>query len=334
MASRRLKNAEIDGSEVLQGETVVFDLYQLRCFIAVAEELHFGHAAKRLHLTQPPISRQIQLLESQLKVRLFERTSKIVRLTAAGKSFYFDAIKIISLVELTEQSVQKIAKGTKGTLVVGFTSGAGYLLLPMVLKCIKQLLPDVELILKEIISRDLPDAIESQAIDIGIVRPSIRRTNIVLLPCYSEQLVLALPEPQTGTWPIDRVNLTDCEGRELIMFSPFEAEYLHNLLYELYTSAGVRPHIVSFVSHIHTMLACVQAGMGAAIMPISATNLRFEGVSFRSVVTAEPKPVKQYFAYRADNSNPSLRAFCEWIRSCGDEWVLRGSNSDRAIPLG
>ena len=108
----------------------MFEISQLRCFLAVGEELHFGRAAERLHMTQPPLSRQIRLLEHQVGTPLLERTNRVVRFTAAGKTFFPEAARILRLAEEAATSARRIAKGERGSIAIGFTAAFGYGLLP------------------------------------------------------------------------------------------------------------------------------------------------------------------------------------------------------------
>ena len=112
----------------------MFELSQLRCFVAVAEELHFSRAAERLNMTQPPLSRQIRLLEHHVGAQLLERNSRVVRLTAAGKAFLPEATQILRFSEQASLKAHRVAKGEQGALTIGFTSASGYSLLPEVVR--------------------------------------------------------------------------------------------------------------------------------------------------------------------------------------------------------
>src|SRR5689334_12489710 len=126
----------------------MFELGQLRCFVAVAEELHFGRAAARLHMTQPPLSRQIQLLEHVLDVTLLERTSRSVRLTHAGSTFLPEARRLLQLAEGAALSVRRVTRGETGSVGIGFTAGSGYSVLPRLVSLAKAEMPDVDLVLR------------------------------------------------------------------------------------------------------------------------------------------------------------------------------------------
>ena len=120
----------------------MLDLFQLRCFAAVADELHFGRAAARLHMTQPPLSRQIQLLEHAVGVQLLERTSRRVRLTAAGAGLYKDAATLLRLAQQAAEAAQRTGKGQAGRVVIGFTAVSGYAMIPSLLAAATARHPD------------------------------------------------------------------------------------------------------------------------------------------------------------------------------------------------
>ena len=129
----------------------MFELSQLRCFVAVAEELHFGRAAQRLNMTQPPLSRQVQLLERILGVVLLDRTSRSVRLTPAGRSFLIEAKRILRLAESAALATRRIGKGDAGRVAIGFTAASGYSFLPNLVDLARTKLPNVDLALRELV---------------------------------------------------------------------------------------------------------------------------------------------------------------------------------------
>ena len=126
---------------------------------------------------------------------------------------------------------------------------------------------------------------------------------LIAVPCSQEALVIALPEAVADSWP-QRPSLRDCEGQPLLMYSPYEARYFHQMVSSLLERAEVLPDIVEYVSQIHSMLALVRAGIGVALIPAAAAMLHFEGVVYRPVRTTPAKPVELWMAYRKDNDNP------------------------------
>jgi DNA-binding transcriptional LysR family regulator len=285
----------------------MFELSQLRCFVAVAEELHFGRAAKRLHMTQPPLSRQVRLLEHQMGTELLCRTNRVVTLTAAGRGFLPDAARILRMAEEAAVSARRIALGTEGVLAIGFTAAVGYGKLPALVNAVRAASPDVRLMLKEMVSSAQLEALDGQQIDLALLRPTVESSELITLPCARESLMLAIPESAAQQWP-EAPTLKDCHGRSMLMYSPYEARYFHQLVNHLFERRHVQPNVIEYVSQIHSMLALVRANIGAALIPATASVLQFPGVIYRPIVTAPAKPVELLFVYRKDNDNPVFNA--------------------------
>jgi DNA-binding transcriptional LysR family regulator len=285
----------------------MFELSQLRCFVAVAEELHFGRAAKRLHMTQPPLSRQIRLLEHQMGTELLRRTNRVVTLTAAGRGFLPDAARILRMAEEAAVSARRIALGTEGVLAIGFTATIGYGKLPALVSAVRAVSPDVRLMLKEMVSSAQLEALDGHQIDLGLLRPTVENSELIALPCARESLMLAIPESAAQQWST-APTLKDCHERAMLMYSPYEARYFHQLINNLFERRQVQPNVVEYVSQIHSMLALVRAGIGAALIPATASMLQFPGVIYRSMTTTPATPVELLFAYRKDNDNPVFNA--------------------------
>jgi DNA-binding transcriptional LysR family regulator len=150
----------------------MLDLTYARSFIAVAEEMHFGRAAARLNLTQSPLSRQVQMLEQSLGVSLLERTTRAVRLTPAGRTFLKEAYRLIEAAESAETLTRRIAKGEAGLVRLGFTAASAYQALPRLVTRIRAALPGVDLVLEEMVTAELIAALETQRLDLGLLRPS------------------------------------------------------------------------------------------------------------------------------------------------------------------
>ena len=156
----------------------MFELSQLRCFVAVAEELHFGRAALRLNMTQPPLSRQIQILERVLDVTLLERSNRAVRLTPAGQRFLTDARHLLKLAESAAVLARRMANGKAGSINIGFTATSAYSYVPALVAACRRELPDIEISLKEMVSSDQLKRLDSGEIDIALLRPPIPRGNL------------------------------------------------------------------------------------------------------------------------------------------------------------
>jgi DNA-binding transcriptional LysR family regulator len=291
----------------------VIEISQLRCFVAVGEELHFGRAAERLNMTQPPLSRQIKLLEHQVGTPLLTRTNRVVRFTAAGKAFFPEAARILRLADEATTMARRIAKGEKGTIAIGFTAAFGYGLLPEMVRRLRQRVPNVSLTLKEMVTSEQLEALDAGQLDIGLLRPHAPHGSLETVVLGREALMLALPERQAKSWPKEPT-LASLHGKPFITYSPYEASYFYQMVQSALDREQVRPEIVDYVPQIHTMLALVDSGIGVALTPETASRLHFEGVVMRRISMKPPRPVEMVCSYRKDNQNPILRIFQAEVR--------------------
>lgn len=289
----------------------MFELSQLRCFVAVAEELHFGRAARRLNLTQPPLSRQIQLLEHALEVKLFERTSRSVLLTPAGTTFLPEARRLLRLSEAAALSAKRTARGEAGQVSIGFTAVSGYDFLPRLIAGFRQAAPDIDLILREMVSAEQIEALAAGRIDIGLIRPPFSRTDLNSQCVVREPLMLAIPADHPLA-EAKTVTLADLDGQPLVTYSPYEARYFYDLLATIFREADVAPQYVQHISQIHSILGLVRAGLGVALVPQAAANLRFRDVLLRPIDLGT-HIVELHLAWRRSNANPSLPALLEKV---------------------
>jgi DNA-binding transcriptional LysR family regulator len=285
----------------------MFELSQLRCFVVTAEELHFGRAAVRLNMTQPPLSRQIQLLERGLGVQLLERSSRQVKLTPAGSTFLPEARRIIRLAETSALAARRVAKGDTGRVAIGFTAVSGYSFLPRIVARARASLPHFELELFEMVTSDQFEGLMTGQIDIAFVRPPVEQTSFESRLILRESLMAALP---AGDPRADQSSLTpsDFDSRPLIMYSRMGAGYFNNMLTRLFEAAGALPEYVQHVTQIHSMLGLVRAGLAAAIVPASAIDLHMDAIQFRNFATQPTQPVELHMAWRRDNGNPALQS--------------------------
>ncbi|MEU8302296.1 LysR substrate-binding domain-containing protein [Actinomadura sp. NPDC048955] len=284
----------------------MFTLTQLANFVAVAEELHFGRAARRLRMTQPPLSRQIQLLENELKVRLFDRTNRSVRLTPAGRAFLVEARRLLQQADHAAMSVRQVSAGEAGTIILGFTAASAHATLGRVLEAARAALPDVEIVLREMVTRDQVRALAEGGLDLGLVRPPVSDPDLEDRPADRESLLAAVPHGHPLAEGDGPVSLADLDGRRFLMYSPVEARYFHELLVSLFRQARVSPVYAQYLSQVHSILALVSCGWGLALVPAAAARLRYAGVVFRPVDLPDPAPVELSLAWRRGNDNPAL----------------------------
>jgi DNA-binding transcriptional LysR family regulator len=282
----------------------MLELFQLRCFLAVADELHFGRAAARMHMTQPPLSRQIQLLEHAVGVPLLERTSRSVRLTAAGEVLYPQADNLLRLAERASVAASRTGKGEAGRVVVGYTAVAGYALIPDLLAAAGKAFPEIEIVLQEMVTTAQLQALQDKRIDMGFVRPVHTAGELHYQRVAREPMRLAIPKRH----PLARqksVRMADLAGQPLIMYSEREGKYFHDMITRLFATTHKRPKYIHEIAQTHTIMALVNKGLGLAIVPDSARHLHFANAVLRPLWRSDMM-AEIYLAWPQDESNPAL----------------------------
>jgi DNA-binding transcriptional LysR family regulator len=258
------------------------DLRQLRYFVAVAEERHYGRAAQRLHMSQPPLSMQIKALERELGIELLERTSRRVALTDAGRAFLERAKTILDAVEEAREIARGAEQGTQGRLEVGFISSATLSLLPPSIRLFRERFGGVELELKELTSAQQIDALYEGGIRVGLVRLPLRAPGIRFEPVLEERLVVALPSGH-ALEALDRVSLETIADLPLIFFTRQLIPGFHAQIVELFQRVGAFPKVAQHAVHLQTIVGLVASGVGIAILPSSARRVSREGVVYRAL---------------------------------------------------
>lgn len=293
----------------------MFELSQLRCFVAVAEELHFGRAAARLNLTQPPLSRQIQLLEHALDVQLFERTSRVVRLSSAGANFLPEARRLLRLAESAALAAKRSALGEAGTVNLGFTAASGYEFLPRLITGFREEAPEIDLALHEMVSADQIEALSSGRIDLGLLRPPFNRREFGSICVVREPLMLAAPSGHRLA-TAERVELSDLDRENFVGYSPYESRYFYDLVVSIFSATGIVPNYVQYMSQMHSILGLVRAGLGVSLVPAATANLRMEGVVLRDIAIDASRIVELHLVWREATLNPAAQRLVRFVRAC------------------
>ncbi|MBP0633905.1 LysR family transcriptional regulator [Cupriavidus sp. AcVe19-6a] len=295
------------------------DLRQLRYFVTVAEELHFGRAAQRLSMTQPPLSQQIQALEEELGVPLFVRTRRSVALTPAGAQWLPEVRRVLADAAALPGLAQRLARGELGSLSLAFVSTADYGILPDLLRRFRARHPAVQLQLREATSDVQLEALLEGTIDAGLViRPQLPAMphGLAYLPLVSEPLVLAVPDgwrPPGGLAQDGKVSLRDAASEPLIIFPRRSAPAFYDIITGYYAREGLVPAIAQEAIQMQTIVSLVSAGMGVALVPASLCNLRRTGVSYLALRESGPQ-IETGLAWRDGGSAgvaPVLRSFIE-----------------------
>ncbi len=292
------------------------DLRQLRYFTTVAEELHFGRAAARLHMTQPPLSQAIRALEGMLGADLFDRNRRSVALTAAGEALLPEARRLLAQADQLPGLVQRAADGESGKLALAFVSSADYSVLPPFLRSYRAAYPQVQIALQEATSDRQLDDLMNGRIDAGLLIPPLpdkARAELDYLPVLSEPLILAAPAGMARLRAKRAVNLRTLPPLPLIIFPRAISPSLYDAILSVFREAGLTPAIGQEAIQMQTIVSLVSAGMGMALVPQSVSNLQRPGVEYRPLTHSTPM-VETGLAWRRDNASPVLKGFLDMLR--------------------
>jgi DNA-binding transcriptional LysR family regulator len=293
------------------------ELRQLRYFVAVAEELHFGRAAARLHMTQPPLSQAIAALEDGLGTALFLRNRRTVALTPAGSALLPEARRILLEAALLPELARRAASGEAGRLALAFITSADYSVLPPFLRRYSERYPGVQLSLQEATSDVQIDELLRGRIDAGLLIPPLpdrARAALDYMKVLDEPLILCAPMDLRLLRKKGAVRLRDLPPLPLIIFPREISPALHDAILSCFRAAGITPAIGQQAIQMQTIVSLVSAGMGLALVPQSVSNLMRPGVEYRAL--ADPTPlVETGIAWRRDNPSPVLKGFLELLRT-------------------
>jgi DNA-binding transcriptional LysR family regulator len=286
----------------------VIDIKPLRYFVTLAETRHFGRAAARLNLSQPPLSRQLAALESSLGVTLIERSPRSVTLTAAGERFYADAKAILASVEQAVSNAQAAAHGDAGKLAIGFTMCSAYNVVPGYARAFGAAYPEVALNLREVVSNDLAAQLLAGQIDAAIMFPNVPDRSLATRTIVTEPLCVALSRNHPRA-RARRLKISQLAGEPFVLASEEVAPILRATILEHCRSGGFEPDIRFEVQLQQTVLSLVDEGVGVALVPSSMRKAQLAGVVFRPLVDAPL--IEQVLAWSPANRNPCLARFLE-----------------------
>jgi DNA-binding transcriptional LysR family regulator len=281
------------------------ELRHLRYYVAVAEECHFGRAAERLHIAQPPLSQQIKALESELGVRLLNRSTRKVELTPAGERFLDRARGILASLDAAGVEAARIASGEVGRLALGFTGTATYELLPTLARVLHEDMPGIELDLKgEMLTPRQVTALGDGTIDVGFLRPPVNDPGLEVRVLRREPLIAALPESHPLA---DRpsVRLADLKAETFISYPSHRRSVVHDAVFAACRRAGFQPTEVQEVAETSTLVAFVAAGLGVALVPASVQHLHITGATFKPLAGTTGE-VELAVAWRKGDDSPVL----------------------------
>lgn len=288
------------------------DLRQIRYFLTLADELNFTRAAGRLHISQPPLTRQIQQLEASMGVILFERTTRGVALTHAGQVFLEEARKIVALTDQAANKTRLAHAGQLGGLDIGIFGSAILNVIPTLLIELRKTHPDISISLHNTTKIEQIEAVRGKRIDIGFNRVFPEVPDLAVETVFIERLFVAMPKDHALAEQPE-LEVKDLAGVPLILFPNNVRPTFADNVVALCTNEGFSPTVAHEVQDVMTCIALVSAGLGLAVVPESTVSLQLPGVRYHLLRSPEAK-VDLSCVYRDDNSSPALAVFLDIVR--------------------
>ncbi|GAA1001569.1 LysR substrate-binding domain-containing protein [Subtercola frigoramans] len=283
------------------------ELRDIEAFVAVAEELHFGRAAARLRISQPPLSNRIRQLEADLKVQLFVRNTRNVTLTDAGARLLIPALKVLNQLNLTRAAAESIRTGEEGRVRLGFAGASSQRSLPLLSRAVRLAHPGIELELQS--QTYVYTAIEklvAGSLDLAFSRLPSNHPQLESRVIEVEEIICAVPDShplaQQG-----EVRLSDLRNEDFVSLPEDQGSILQATMFALCVTAGFRPRLTQIAPDSATVLALVAAGVGVTITLSSVTPAQNVGVAYLPIIDAEPNHMFATLAWRKDDQSPALR---------------------------
>lgn len=283
------------------------ELRHLRYFVALGEELNFTRAAERLHIAQPPLSQQIRQLEDELGVTLLQRTSRPIRLTAAGLLFLDRARALLSALDQAVADTRRIGRGQTGRLAIGFVGSAMFVGLPEIVSAYREGHPGVELVLNEMLAPEIAEALRQRRIDVGFSRPALLpEAGFAQRVLMQESYVAALPQHHRCAGRHE-IRLAELSDDDFILYPSRPEPTVTGLIQATCAASGFTPRIAQEVLHLQTAIGLVAAGAGVSLVPLAVARAQTgRGVVF--VPVGSPAVVVPLsVVWREDDVSPSLR---------------------------
>lgn len=291
-------------------------IIQLKYFLGLAEELHFGKAASRLHVSQPPLSRQIQALEQELRISLFVRSNQRVSLTEAGAAFYKDIRDIFTSLERAIDNARGIATGEVGRLSIGMTGSVSYGIMPRLLREFSQQAPAVRLEIQHLVKAAQIQGLMDRRLSLGFTRSPVQLPDITSIPIHREPFLVAMHESH----PLARhseISLSELADDQFVVYRGSSWPSVADEIIELCIKAGFHPRIGQDTGEMQTAVSLVATGMGVTLVAESINRLLLPGIVYRPLAPIEGRQLMTtlYAIYRSDDRSPVLEAFLRLAQS-------------------
>ena len=284
---------------------------QLRYFVAVAEELNFGRAAKRLYISQQALSKQILNLEDELEIQLFYRSKHQVKLTEAGAVFLQESRQLLDRVQKAVQLSKRAARGEIGQIKLSFVASALHSILPNILSIFRESYPDVEIIMNENSTHDQVQALLKNESDLGFLYLPIEDKSFNTQPILEESLAVVLPKEHPLS-TLEKLPLKALENESFILHPRYEGPVLYDRLISLCESAGFVPKVVQEVPASKTRIGLVAAGLGISFVFANLQNLINSEVVYKQLNEVEIA-LQLAVVWRKDNTSPVLQEFLKVV---------------------
>jgi DNA-binding transcriptional LysR family regulator len=299
---------------------VSIETRQLRYFVAVAEEQHFGRAAERLRMAQPPLSQQIRQLERMLGTELLTRTTRKVELNPAGELLLERGRRILEELQILEEDVRRVGDGLQGTLRVGFTGASTYGIMPRVVRESSRAFEGLAIAVSgELLTPQLVSALLEQRIDVAVLRPPVSSPDIEHRVVAQERIIAALPS-NSRLADLAELSMDDFNGQTIVGYP--EISSVAQTISARWLERHIVPRYAQRVSETSTLLSLVAAGVGAALVPESALSLNLGGTIFREITDAPT--VDLAIGWRAGETSRAVQRFIPFLEDVIRD--VRGGN--------
>jgi len=289
------------------------ELRHLKYFVAVAEELHYGRAARKLNIAQPPLSQQIMNLESVLGIKLFDRSKRNIQMTAAGSHFLKEAKQVLLQVEQAAETARMIYGGKAGRLVVGFVGSVIHTFLPEGLRLFRERFPKVEMVLHEMNTAEQIASLHAKRIDVGFLYIGAQDRALAFKTLTMAPLLAVLHNnhPLSGR---KSVHIRQLAHEPFIANTRSSEPVVRDAFISLCHSAGFSPRIAQEAGQVQTVLGLVASGLGTCLLPDFIKNIRRPGVQYVPL-SGSPSEVKLAVVWRSDNASILVKSFVNVIES-------------------
>jgi len=294
------------------------DFNQIRCFLVLAEMLHFGRASRAVGMAQPHFSRAVAKLEEELGVRLFERTSRRVELTAAGTAFGEEARAILAAEERARQFARNAARKAGGRLRIAFVSAALYRTLPAAIRSLREADPEIGFDIREATTNEQVDLIEAGRIDLGLGHPPVEARQRLVVEILSEDRFDAVLPAGHPLARKRQVSFAGLAKEPMVLFPEEQGPALYATIRDQCRLMGHPLQVAATASRLHSQLSLVSAGLGIGLAPVQSGSLAISGTVRRRI---EPYPASLSLSlaalYDPRNRSPALSRALEILKAMG-----------------